>query len=176
LNLRIPEVILNPGHSSKPRAQDPQNVQIQALTPWAAVLTVAALAWVTLVVTAPMALSRGRLPGLTLAAYQAGALVCHQRPDRSVRLAGVQMPVCARCFGLYAAGAAGVAFAWFKRRRLSSATARLALAVGAAPIVLTVALEWTGAIATTNVSRMLTGLPLGFAAGLVVIGLLKKSG
>ena len=71
----------------------------------AAGLTCAAVTWLTLLVAAPVAMSRGRLPGLTLAVYQAGSLVCHQRPERSFHLAGVQLPVCARCFGLYLSGA-----------------------------------------------------------------------
>ena len=65
----------------------------------AVAVTCASLAWVTMIVTAPVALSRARVPVFTLSAYQAGSLVCHQRPERSFHLAGVQLPVCARCFG-----------------------------------------------------------------------------
>ena len=43
------------------------------------------------------------------------------------------------------------------------------LAVAAFPIVTTVALEWLGAIETSNLQRMVTGLPLGFAAGAVIV-------
>ena len=39
--------------------------------------------------------------------YAVGWLICHQRPERSFHLAGAQLPVCARCLGLYAGGAAG---------------------------------------------------------------------
>ena len=37
----------------------------------------------------------------------AAGRVCHQRPERSFHVAGVQLPVCARCTGLYVSGAAG---------------------------------------------------------------------
>jgi uncharacterized membrane protein len=137
-------------------------------------LTCAAVAWLALVLTAPVALSRGRLPALTLAVYHAGSLVCHQRPERSFHLAGVQLPVCARCFGLYVAGAAGLIVAWRRRRTLSARAVQTLLALAALPIVTSVALEWLGAIETSNLQRMVTGLPLGFAAGAVVVRSLAR--
>ena len=98
----------------------------------AAGVTCAAVVWLTLILTSPVALSRGRLPALTLAVYQAGSLVCHQRPERSFHLAGVQLPVCARCFGLYLSGAAGLTVASRSRRALSARAARTLLALAAA--------------------------------------------
>jgi hypothetical protein len=82
----------------------------------AAALTVVAVLWAAAIVAAPFAASHGRLVWMPVAAYQIGALICHQRPERSFHVAGTQMPVCARCFGLYAAGAAGVLIAWSIRR------------------------------------------------------------
>ena len=139
-------------------------------------LTSAAVAWVMLVLSAPVALSRGHLPALTLAVYRAGALVCHQRPERSFHLAGVQLPVCARCFGLYLAGAAGLSLGWVGRRPFSARRARMLLAMAAVPIATTVALEWLGAIETSNLQRMVTGLPLGFVAGRVIVRSLSPQG
>jgi len=139
-------------------------------------LTWVAMAWVALVLTTPALLARGRVPTLTLAVYHAGSLVCHQRPERSFHLAGVQMPVCARCFGLYLSGAAGLTAAWRSRRTLSARAVRTVLALAALPIAATVALEWLGAIETTNLLRMVTGLPLGFAAGVVIVRSLARSG
>jgi uncharacterized membrane protein len=137
------------------------------------VITGLALVWVTLTVTAPWTLRHGRAPLATLITYHAGSLVCHQRPERSFHLAGVQMPVCARCFGLYASGAAGLLAAWAWRRRLSATATRTTLAIAVLPIAVTVALEWAGAISTTNVERFLTGLPAGFAFGLVIVWSLR---
>ena len=49
--------------------------------------------------------------------YLIGGVVCHQRPERSFHLHGVQMPVCARCAGLYLGAGLGVlAAAGFRRR------------------------------------------------------------
>jgi uncharacterized membrane protein len=140
-----------------------------------AAITVAALVWLSIVIVSPWVLAHGRGRLLGLAAYEIGARVCHQRPERSFHIAGVQMPVCARCFGLYFSGALGLSLAWLQRRRLSPMVTRVALSVAALPIVVTVVLERIGTIAPTNVERMLTALPLGFVAGLVIVGSLAGS-
>jgi uncharacterized membrane protein len=139
----------------------------------AAALTAVAVLWAAVAVAAPLAASSGRFAWLSLAAYQIGALICHQRPDRSFHLAALQMPVCARCFGLYAAGALGLALAWAVRPAWTPSAVRVVLAVSALPIALSVALESIGAIATTNVVRAATGLPLGLAGGLVIVTALQ---
>ena len=131
-------------------------------------LTGAALMWLTLILLSPVALASGRLSPLTMAVYHAGSLVCHQRPERSFHLAGAKLPVCARCFGLYLSGAVGLMIASRRRGSISAATSRLLLVLAALPIAITVALEWLGLIHTTNIVRMLTGLPLGFAAAVVI--------
>ena len=77
-------------------------------------LTVAALGWALLIVVAPSWAGHGtganRDTRGTVAALVrvAGALVCHQRPDRTVHLSGRPMPVCGRCAGLYLSGALGL--------------------------------------------------------------------
>jgi hypothetical protein len=42
---------------------------------------------------------------LSFGTYLVGNLLCHQRPERSFFLWGSQMPVCARCLGIYAGAA-----------------------------------------------------------------------
>lgn len=139
----------------------------------ASALTVAAALWAIVIVATPLAASRGSAAWGVLLVYQLGSLICHQRPERSFHLAGAQMPVCARCFGLYAAGAAGLLIAWAVRGTWARDRVRVILAAAAVPIALSVALEWTGAISTTNLFRMMTGLPLGLAAGLVAVTALR---
>ena len=83
--------------------------------------TVVTLGWLLLVLLTPAALARdigGRAVALASAGtYLIAGVVCHQRPDRSFHPDGVQMPVCARCFGLYLGGGLGVlAAAGFRRR------------------------------------------------------------
>jgi hypothetical protein len=69
----------------------------------------AATAWIVALLAAPVAAA---LPapsivghGFALVIYAAGSLICHQRPERSFHLLGVQLPVCARCLGIYASAA-----------------------------------------------------------------------
>ena len=45
---------------------------------------------------------------LVVLIFAAGGLVCHQRPERSFFVDGHQLPVCARCTGLYLSGALGI--------------------------------------------------------------------
>jgi uncharacterized membrane protein len=139
----------------------------------AAMLTAAALVWLVLLTASPVAAGRGQFRWMTAIVYHAGSLICHQRPERSFHIDGVQLPVCARCFGLYASGAAGLMVAWLRRQRWSANHARVALAAGSIPIAATVGLELTGAITTTNVLRMLTAVPLGVVGGVVLIALLR---
>ena len=83
--------------------------------------TAATLGWLLLILAVPAALAResgGRVVTLVSAgAYLMGGVVCHQRPDRSFHPGGVQMPVCARCAGLYLGAGVGVLAAGARRRR-----------------------------------------------------------
>jgi uncharacterized membrane protein len=134
-----------------------------------AALPVAAWLWLAFLVAAPLTLSRGEIPVATMAMYRSAALLCHQKTERSFAVAHAQMPVCARCFGLYAAGALGalahLATGRHRRTPPPAAETRALLAVAALPIVLSVGLEWLGAIPGSNVSRVLSALPLGAVAG-----------
>ena len=50
--------------------------------------------------------------------FAVGSVICHQRPERSFFFDGHQLPVCARCTGLYLSGLAGFA-AWLVWRRMA---------------------------------------------------------
>jgi len=135
-------------------------------------LALTALAWLALLIVTPLAPS----PLATLM-YAAGAIICHQLPERSFHLAGFQLPVCARCLGIYAGAAAaasihvlGVFVANSARwRLLSPAVARRVFLVSAVPTVVTVALDWAGAWSGTNVVRAIAGVALGVGGALVVM-------
>jgi uncharacterized membrane protein len=130
-------------------------------------LAVCAAAWIALLVAAPI------LPvPIAAALYAAGSLICHQRPDRSFHLLSAQLPVCARCTGIYAGAALGVLGAVFfprLRRVAADTSARMLLAAGAALTALTLVVEWSGLSPLSNAARFAAGMPLGCAVALVVV-------
>jgi uncharacterized membrane protein len=134
--------------------------------------TIAAVVWTLTLLAAPVAISRPPFAAPAAVAYAASSRVCHQRPERSLRLAGMQMPVCARCFGLYLSGALGALAAWGSRRRPGD-RARIVLAVAAAPTALTWAVEAAGLVSLTSLVRLLAALPLGLVAGWLFVQMLR---
>jgi hypothetical protein len=105
--------------------------------------------------------------------YRAGALICHQQEARSLRVGGVRMPVCARCFGLYAGGAAGALLAavWVlaARRPLSLRLARwrwAAVACGI-PTLAAWGSEHVAGLAVPGAARALLAVPLGAAVAAI---------
>src|SRR4051812_25328683 len=145
---------------------------------WQWGLTVAASTWALVLFVTPALAAR---PGPAAVAGSASALVyafssiiCHQRPERSFQLWSAQLPVCARCTGLYlgAASAALLALAPpFKTaaRRDTAARARRIVAAAAVPTFVTLLWEWTGGGMPANWIRALSGLPLGAAIMWVIL-------
>ena len=138
------------------------------MAPFAALLSAA---WLLLILAAPF------LPTmLSASVYAVGSLVCHQLPERSFHIGAFQLPVCARCVGIYGGAAIGalvvVAQSTLDARRPRPGAmlhrARWILVVGALPTAITVALESAGSWPTTNVVRAVAGFPLGLVAALVV--------
>jgi uncharacterized membrane protein len=135
----------------------------------ALILTALASAWLILLVSAPLL-----PPAMSALVYAAASLVCHQRPERSFHADAFQLPVCARCLGIYAGAAAGSSAA------LLTAAGPAVLAVGRGsvlyivtviallPTAVTVVLEWIGAWYPSNTTRALAGVPAGFVVALVV--------
>jgi uncharacterized membrane protein len=135
-------------------------------------LTLAAVFWTTALVAAPALLTHPVWAAPAAVIYAGSARVCHQRPERSFRLAGTQFPVCARCFGLYLAGAAGAVAAWSARRG-PGRRARMVLAVAAVPTAVTWTAEFAGLAGFSNTARAVAALPLGAVGGWVFVQLLR---
>ena len=134
-----------------------------------AALSAGASIWLLLLLAAP-------LESALVFIYDIGARICHQRPERSFHLAGVPLPVCARCFGLYLSGAAGAVAASAARRSprsIDARRARLVFAVAALPTLTTVAIEWLGLAIPSNIVRAVASLPLGAAAGWIFVRMLR---
>ena len=107
--------------------------------------------------------------------HAAGSVICHQLPDRSFFVDGRQLPVCARCTGLYLSGAMGL-LGWvavkaargWRGITLSPRGALATVAAAALPTALSYATGVTGVWDGSNVTRALLAVPLGVAAGAVV--------
>jgi uncharacterized membrane protein len=139
---------------------------------WAAALPLAAAIATQTHPAAPLSLA-------ALAVYAAGSIVCHQLPARSFHLWSAQMPVCARCTGVYA-GAAIAALCLVRvtrspRMRPASRTVRVRLAAAALPTLATLAIEWTTGSVPSNSVRALAGLPLGAAVAWAIAAALAPS-
>jgi uncharacterized membrane protein len=142
--------------------------------------TGASIAWAAALPAATLVASRPAVSSSYLfgfAVYVIGSFVCHQRPERSFHLWAHQMPVCARCTGIYA-GAAFSALLWpmaqrfpVIARRLESLIARspkgFAL-VACAPAAATLVYEWTTGVTPSNWIRAVSGLCLGTGVALLV--------
>jgi len=113
--------------------------------------------------------------------YALGSVICHQRPDRSFFWDGHQLPVCARCTGLYLSGA--LAFATWCGLRLLRASPPIAwtparalriIALAAVPT----AVSWTSGVLGvwdgSNLTRALLAVPLGAVAGTVVAAVASR--
>jgi uncharacterized membrane protein len=141
-----------------------------------ALLLVTSIAWAAAIVAAPLLLMRGGEVGaepriLPLAVYVAGSFVCHQRPERSFHLGGspMPMPVCARCFGLYAAAPLGLAAAMAGLGLgLARPSPRTALVLTALPTLATLAVEWAAIANPGNAARFAAALPLAAAAAYLI--------
>jgi Predicted membrane protein (DUF2085) len=151
----------------------------------------ASVAWATLLVLTPWVASRPHASesaaALVLAVYGMGSLVCHQLPARSYRIWSAQMPVCARCAGIYfgAAIAAILAVAPLKRRsaygpvdlygavagrRFSGANAsRTVLIIAVVPTLATLVYEWTTGGVPAHWIRTAAGVPIGAVTAWLVV-------
>ena len=139
---------------------------------------VATLVWMLTLVMVPFLLAHetgGRVVRAASAGtYLVGSAICHQRPDRSFRLWGVQMPVCARCAGLYLGAAVGALLAGVRRRagrgaaRPASRALRMMVLAAAAPTGATWLGEAVGWLGFAGGVRAAVAVPLGAAVTWVV--------
>jgi len=130
-----------------------------------ALLALTAIIWVALLILAPA------LPvPIAGMLYALGSRICHQRPERSFHLFAVQLPVCARCAGIYGGAAVGLLLTLSAsiRERLFPFSPRMLLVAGGLPTMLTLILEWSGAWAGANNVRAAAGVTLGAAVAFVV--------
>jgi len=107
--------------------------------------------------------------------FPIGSFICHQRPERSFVFRGHQLPVCARCTGLYVGAAVAAPVALFLAAAGAVSRARWLFAAAALPTLLTWTTEFAGLAQFSNMARLLCALPLGFIAAWLVLGELRTS-
>jgi hypothetical protein len=150
----------------------------------------ASVAWALLLLAAPFAASRPHASplasALILGVYGIGSLVCHQLPERSYHVWTAQMPVCARCAGIYFGAVLGVAVAavargfepsvrrfqpsgWRSPQRLALRRPRVALALAVVPTLLTLVYEWTTGDMPSHAIRAAAGVPIGVVVAWLVV-------
>jgi uncharacterized membrane protein len=130
-----------------------------------ALLALTAVIWLALLILTPV------LPvPIAGMLYALGSRICHQRPERSFHLFAAQLPVCARCAGIYTGAAIGslLALSGSIRERLFPFSPRMLLVAGALPTLMTLIIEWSGAWAGGNDARAAAGVWLGVAVAFVV--------
>ena len=137
--------------------------------------TTLSLVWTLAIVAAPVVLAseHPRFAVPAAVTYLGASRICHQRPERTFHVAGLPMPVCARCSGLYVSGTLGAVAAWLWRRRGPMPSLRAWLILAAMPTAVTWTLEFAGVAAFSNVARALAALPLGTLAGWLFVRALR---
>jgi len=111
----------------------------------------------------------GRLGSLLDAAF---VLLCHRIPERTLVLAGVPMPVCSRCAGIFAGVLLGALVA---RPHFSLGWWRMLLAMASASMLADVVLQDTGVHPVWHPMRLATGLAFGYAAALTMLAALESA-
>src|SRR5437870_2097048 len=143
---------------------------LRAAFVFAAIVWGVALPMATFLATRPHGGSLAYAPAFVV--YGLGSLLCHQRPERSFFLWGVQMPVCARCAGIYLGAAmAAAAFVVGRGRpfRASHSAPRLLLLFGVLPTIVTLIFEWTTGQMPANWIRAASGVPLGAVVSTLIM-------
>ena len=113
--------------------------------------------------------------------FAIGGLICHQKPERSFFIDGQQLPVCARCTGLYLSAAAGLV-GWLGLKaakrwcviRVEPPLAIRVLLLAAVPTAMSLASGALGVWDGSNLTRALIAIPLGATAGAIVAAVATK--
>ncbi len=144
------------------------------------------LIWVLLLFLAPLVLPSGTvtdlsgvvgfsdnddvIKGLSFpwnVVYSIGDQLCHQKSDRTLFLNGNEMPFCTRCTAIWLGLAFGLGFMVFYTIELNEKFF-FAIIFSFVPLGVDGVGQLLGFWESTNVVRMLTGLPAGIVCGLAL--------
>ncbi|MDI3289194.1 DUF2085 domain-containing protein [Polyangium sp. 15x6] len=128
---------------------------VVGLSPW---LLSPARAWLPL----------GEAGALLDAAFGA---ICHRIPERTLTLAGVAMPVCSRCAGIFAGAAAGALVA---RPALSPGAWRLWMIAASLAMLADVVARGAGLYPGCHAARLATGFSFGYTIAAACVDMLRR--
>ena len=123
-------------------------------------------------------------PGFWNKLMAVGSAVCHQDPAHSFLVYGRQMPLCARCTGMYLGALLSLAF-HFQRGKLGSLPPRK-MVIPLGLLFFAFALDglnsWAGSLGTgwnfyetTNLTRLVTGTGAGLVIGAVLAPIFNQT-
>ena len=98
-------------------------------------------------------------------------LICHRLPERTLELAGVAMPLCSRCAGIFSGLALGAALCW---PRLTLPRARLALLAAGLLMLGDVLTQDLGVHPMWHATRLATGALLGWVASAALMAAIMR--
>jgi uncharacterized membrane protein len=160
------------------RESVPSGVLKAALRP---AFVAATVVWALLLALIPFLASRPHATtigaALIVAVYALGSVICHQLPERSFHLWAAQLPVCARCTGIYAGAAVAVIVASVARGfQPRGRGPRTILFAAALPTLATLVYEWTTGHMPANAIRAAAGAPLGATVVWMVLSSMPRRG
>lgn len=115
------------------------------------------------------------------AVYGVGAIVCHQRPERSFHTGGIRWPVCARCAGLYVSAGATAALVlltgpWRPQAPVGRTRLVPLALIASVPTVISWLGERVDVFATGNALRATLAAPLGCAVAALLAHAWRTAG
>lgn len=123
-------------------------------------LLATAVLWLLVILLCPLSVHFGFADNSTLKLiYFVFKFICHQLPERSYFMWGVQMPVCARCFGIYSGMVLGLlVYPFFKKLNNSKIPQLKTITIFVAPILIDAFAQSMGLYTTSNLVRSSTGI------------------
>lgn len=98
-------------------------------------------------------------------------VLCHRLPERTLSLAGIAMPVCSRCAGIFGGLALGAIALW---PRLRIRHARIALVAAGLLMLADVLMQDFGVHPVWHSTRLITGALVGWVASAALMTAIKR--
>jgi len=98
-------------------------------------------------------------------------IVCHRMPERTIELAGVAMPLCSRCSGIFGGLALGMLIAW---PRPSLRAARWGIVGAGALMLADVITQDFGIHPLWHATRLFTGGLLGYIVSVALLAAILR--